>query len=176
MLLPPEDAVARALQRATAGFGADEAAVARSLAGVLPREQMPAVAARFDAVYGQTLAYKLEKELGGDFERACLRWIAPVEPAVLPRIEAICAAHPDLDPYPPPPPLDSDDDDDDDELGGGGRSRGGKPVVDKQKLADMRKLEEHAAEVLAFKQSLLEGLAWHKSRPILHLHDPRERG
>ena len=74
-------------------MGTDEAMIARSLAGN-SREMAQEVADAYKALFGDDLAAALKKQLSGNFEKACVRWVGPIEPEVLVAADRVAARAP----------------------------------------------------------------------------------
>lgn len=72
----PLDANCWLLNFAMDGVGTNEDTVARVLGGA-DKEEVQKIHARYDEKYSKDLAADLASELGGNLEKACLKWLAP---------------------------------------------------------------------------------------------------
>ncbi|CAM9877451.1 unnamed protein product, partial [Phaeothamnion confervicola] len=75
----PEDYYSARLRKAMEGVGTNEAALSRILGGH-DKHEIARIASRYLERYGQTLLEAIKRDTSGNFERACVMWVAVEDP------------------------------------------------------------------------------------------------
>ena len=119
MLSDPTDWYAARLKAAFKGFGTSDRPVCRII-GAHDKREAAAIAAAFEAKYGQPLAEAVTAECSGNYKRLLIAWFAtadaleqPGEPVELPPPMEAEEEQPEPPPMPPPPPEEEEEEEED---------------------------------------------------------------